>query len=159
MHHLMFILNEDDHAYGSDFMKGVTEASAVYNIAKEMVLISEENYLEEVIDRLDMAIYSKVDGIIVHAYTDPRIIDKINQATEMGIPVITLNESVHTSKRLAYVGSNRYDMGIEVGKTISRLSGEYGNVAIIDRVMSEAGLEMMGLLSQGMTDVFLIKKA
>ena len=154
MHHLMFILNKNDQAYGADFMMGIEEASEAYNIAKELVMISEENYLEEVLDRLDMAIYSKVDGIVLHAYSHPEIIDKINQATEMGIPVITLNQSVHESKRLAYVGNNRFDVGVEVGKTISRLSGDYGNVAVVDRIMSDAGLEMMGLLSQGMKDVF-----
>lgn len=153
-HHMMFLLNDDDQAYGTFFMNGLNEACRDYNIASEIIMIPEDNYLNEVLDRLDMAIYSKVDGIVLHAYNDPLIVDKINRATEMGIPVITLNENVHESKRLAYVGNSRYSIGIEVGKTIARISGSYGKVAVVDRVAEDSSSDMMDLLSLGIKDAF-----
>ncbi|MBN2796259.1 MAG: substrate-binding domain-containing protein [Clostridia bacterium] len=154
MYHIMFLLNEDDQSYGTVFMNGVDEACEAFNIAKEIIMIPEDNYLSEVLDRLDMAIYSRVDGIVLHAYSDPLIIDKIDRAAEMGIPVITLNDNVHESKRLAYVGNSRYSIGIEVGKTIARLSGSYGKVAVVDRVAEDTNDDMMNLLSLGIHDVF-----
>lgn len=151
-YHLMLLLRESDEMYTSEFMDGVNKYAQANNIAIESVLIKQTDYLTTVLDRLDMAIYAKVDGIVLHAYDNPEIIDKINQATEMGIPVITLNENVHMSKRVAHVGSSKYTVGLTVGKTIAELLSGEGDVAIIDQFSySKQEMDLLGL---GISDVF-----
>lgn len=50
-------------------------------------------------------------GIAITALNVPAITDKINEISARGIPVITVNTDIPTSKRLAYVGSNYYRCG------------------------------------------------
>lgn len=153
-YHLMMILNAGDQNYSEAFERGVQEASQQRNIVVETVWIDQQDYLESVLDRLDMAIFAKVDGIILHAYDDSEIVDRINRASEMGIPVITLHENVHQSKRLAYVGNSQYSVGIDVGKTIARLTDEQAKVAVIDQSVYDLAESEMDLLSLGISDVF-----
>lgn len=153
-YHVMMLLNASDQAYSDAFKQGVHEASNELQISVEMIMIEDEDYLSAVLDRLDMAMYAKVDGIILHAYEDSSIVDKINQATEMDIPVITLNENIHQSKRLAYVGNSRYSVGIDVGKTIAELTNNKANFAVIDQINYGEHKGSMDLLELGIRNVF-----
>lgn len=152
-YHVMVIINGSDEIYSEDFFKGIDDASKANNVVVETIEIEEKNYLEEVIDRLDMAIYSKVDGIILHAYDDPLIIDRINQASDIGIPVITLNENLHNSKRISYSGNNRYSIGINVGKTIADITSGRGKIAVIDQINYKDISSVTDLLNLGIKDV------
>lgn len=133
-YHVMMIINKNDETYSDRFFKGVSQSSNELRIAIEEILIEDDDYINEVVDRLDMAIYSKVDGIIVHVYEDARIIDKINQASDMGIPVITLNENLHNSKRISFSGNNKYSIGLNVGKTIASITSGRGQIAVVDSI-------------------------
>ena len=153
-YHVMMIINKSDETYSDAFFDGVKLSAKAYNVAVETIEVEERDYLNEVVDRLDMAIYSKVDGIILHAYNDPDIIDRINQASEMGIPVITLNENLHQSKRISYAGNNRYSIGINVGKTIAELTSGRGKIAVVDQIDYENNVvESTDLLNLGIKDV------
>lgn len=132
-YHVMMIINEDDEAYSNDFFERLEATALINNIAIERVNIGNGNYREEVLDRMDMAMYAKVDGIIVHAYDDVALIDKIDQATEMNIPVVTLNKNLLQSKQISYAGINRYNIGLNLGKTIAELTSHSNKIAIIDK--------------------------
>lgn len=154
-YHIMMILNSSDETYSKSFYTGVEVAASTNKIAVERILIDESNYINEAVDRLDMAMYAKVDGIIIHAYNDSRIIDKIDQASDMGIPVITLNENLHQSQRISFAGNNRYGIGLTVGKTIANLTTGRGKIAIVDKInYSSSVFEETDMLGLGLSDVF-----
>ncbi len=153
-YHIMMILNEDDETYSESFYTGIRTAASANKISVETILIGEDQYLKEVVDRMDMAMYAKVDGIILHAYSNQEIIDKINQASEMDIPVITLNENLPDSKRISFAGNNRYSIGLNVGKTIASITSGRGHIAIIDRLDYSFNKDDEGLLILGLNEVF-----
>lgn len=154
-YHIMMILNASDETYSNSFYSGVEAAAAANKIAVEKILIDETDYIEEVLDRLDMAMYAKVDGIIVHAYNVPQVIDKIDQASDMGIPVITLNENLHQSKQISFSGNNRYGIGLTVGKTIADMTLGRGQIAVVDKIdYSSTQLNAIDMLKLGLSDVF-----
>lgn len=157
-YHIMILMDKSNQVYSKSFERGVYKASEEFNIAVELIKIDGNNYNEEVLDRLDMAMYSKVDGIVVHAYDDERIIAKIEQASDMGIPVVTLNEDLAQSSRITYVGVNRYNIGLEVGKTIAKISGGNGKIAVIEQKgfteNSDDILSKTDLMILGIQDVF-----
>jgi ribose transport system substrate-binding protein len=70
---------------------------------------------------LKIAIYSKVDGIIVEADESQDTVELINQAVEQGIPVITVGSDCTGSTRQSYVGIGNYNVGQEYGKQILKL--------------------------------------
>ncbi|PHS36326.1 MAG: hypothetical protein COA82_01750 [Alkaliphilus sp.] len=158
-YHIMMFLDKSNQMYSDAFRAGVNEVAKEHNIAVELISIDRSNYIEELLDRLDLAMYAKVDGIIVHAYLDERIIGKIEQAKDMGIPVVTLNEDLPLRSRITYVGINRYNMGLVVGETIAKKTGGSGKLAVIEqkgflRKGEQNITKKTDLMIQGINDVF-----
>ena len=86
-------------------------------------------------DRINMAISSKVDGIIVEGDDSEETKNLIDKATKAGIPVVTvLSDSVHSTRK-SFVGLNNYSLGTEYGNeliTISQANRKYPlNVLIL----------------------------
>ncbi|KRF21410.1 substrate-binding domain-containing protein [Paenibacillus sp. Soil787] len=65
----------------------------------------------ELLKYMDIAIASKVDGIIVQAMDGPEFVDKVQTATEKGIPVITAGTDAPSSLRKTYVGPDHSKEG------------------------------------------------
>lgn len=75
-------------------------------------------------------------GIMICA-TDPLIIPYINQASEMGIPIITVDADQPDSKRLAFVGSDWTKIGQRQAEAMVKLIGGKGEVAMLGMVGSD----------------------
>ena len=76
---------------------------------------------------MDIAISSAVDGIIVYADESEEMKDKINLATQMGIPVVTILNDCNLSNRCSYVGIGGYNLGREYGKEVAGIVNEKKN--------------------------------
>lgn len=70
------------------------------------------------VDLMDIAISSDVDGIMVYADESDEMKERIDLASQMGIPVVTLFNDCTLSKRCSYVGISGYDLGKEYGKKV-----------------------------------------
>ncbi len=132
-YHIMMLLDKSDKEYSSSFKEEVIKISKELSIGIEIIMIDGNDYIEKIIDYLDLAMYSKVDGVILHAYNSDNIVKKVDELIDMNIPVITLNEKLTESDRTSYVGVNRYDLGLSVGKTISEISSNKGKISIIEQ--------------------------
>ncbi|QUI22330.1 substrate-binding domain-containing protein [Vallitalea pronyensis] len=131
--HIMVIIDDANQTYDEAFEKGLLETAATYRIAVEINKIDRTNYDDDVIAALDKAKYAKVNGIIVHAFNDEKMASKIQEISDLGIPVITLDEDVPKSSRICYVGVNRYDIGQLAGESFARLLHDGGKIAVIDQ--------------------------
>ena len=69
-------------------------------------------------DLMDKSMACGVDGIILVANTEEGLEGKINEATERGIPVVTLMEDVPQSQRISYIGINPISMGSAYAKML-----------------------------------------
>jgi ribose transport system substrate-binding protein len=66
-------------------------------------------------DALDQAVQQKATGILL-GVTDPVLLkDSIDKAIVAGIPVITMDSDSPSSKRLFFIGTNNYQVGITGG--------------------------------------------
>lgn len=153
-YHVMVILDEQNQEYGDDFEHSLDEVSEKYKIAVEIIKIDRFNYNEDVLDALDMAMYLKVDGIIVHASLNNSLIEKIKTIQDRGIPVITLNQDLEKSSRMSFVGVNRYNIGQVAGQIFAKSMNGSGKIAVIE----QKGYEIEGhssedMLLLGLTDV------
>lgn len=72
-------------------------------------------------DLFKMAISANVDGIIVDADESETMTALIDEATEAGIPVVTLVNDNTQSSRCSFVGVDRYNIGREYGKRIKEI--------------------------------------
>lgn len=87
------------------------------------------------------------------------LVTPINQAVESGIPVVCVDADVPASKRLAFIGTDWYELGVQQGhEMVKALKGKKGKIAMlglieqhIDQqafagfrsVVAAAGLEVM----------------
>lgn len=67
---------------------------------------------------MEMAIDSRVDGIIYEADDSVESIVLINKAAAAGIPVVTVMADAPGSARRSYIGVSNYNLGTEYGKLI-----------------------------------------
>jgi simple sugar transport system substrate-binding protein len=83
---------------------------------------SETAKTPEMINAMNAAISGKADGIAV-CIVDPKAFDAVtDKALKAGIPVVAYNaDGSVNNKRLAYIGQDLFNSGVEMGKRIATL--------------------------------------
>ena len=80
---------------------------------------------------MDIAINSKVDGIITYVTDETKYTSLIEKAAENAIPVITMGKEVVDSKKAAYISVPNYKTGVESAKELISMKNKNHDVAII----------------------------
>jgi len=81
-------------------------------------------------DALDQAVQQKATGILL-GVTDPGLLkDSIDKAITAGIPVITVDSDAPASKRLFFIGTNNYQVGLTGGQRLAQELKGKGNVVV-----------------------------
>jgi ribose transport system substrate-binding protein len=81
-------------------------------------------------DALDQAVQQKATGILL-GVTDPALLkDSVDKAIAAGIPVITVDSDAPASKRLFFIGTNNYQVGITGGLRLAQELKGKGNVVV-----------------------------
>jgi ribose transport system substrate-binding protein len=100
------------------------------NIKVELVGPETWDSTREAITILDLA-EKRVNGILLTAGNSHTLDPAINKAIEAGIPVVTFDSDAPQSKRLGFVGSNNYSMGLMAGETMAKwLRGLGGAIGV-----------------------------
>src|SRR5260370_6134914 len=81
-------------------------------------------------DVLDRAVQQKATGILL-GVTDPALLkDSIDKAIAAGIPVITIDSDAPASRRLFFIGTNNYQVGVSGGLRLAQELKGKGNVVV-----------------------------
>lgn len=113
--------------------RNMTFWQEVYDIAREEALKNNavlelngtdrgQDYSKE--DYMDMSIAAKADGIILEYNGEDGLQEKINEAVEKGIPVVTVVHDAPKSLRQSFVGINDYQLGLAYGAQVANLTEE-----------------------------------
>jgi len=116
-------------AYWQAAAAGMIRAAKGLGVAAEVV--GPDNYDPKAeADAFRDAVSKKPSGILVSA-ADPNVMkDPIDAAIAQGIPVITIDADVPSSKRLTFIGTNNYQAGLMGGRVLAeRLQGK-GDVVV-----------------------------
>lgn len=130
-YHFAIILHNTDEPYIKDVEKGLKDTASSYNIAIEINYSNGVDDYKDAIKYINIAIASKVDGIITHAYNTEEFQKLIDKAEENKISVITLDADLSNSKRSAFVGTNGFETGSKAGQLVAEALGGKAKVAII----------------------------
>lgn len=80
-------------------------------------------------------------GMMIVGWDPSALVPPINKAVESGIPVVCVDADVPASKRLAFIGTDWYDLGVRQAEAMVRaLQGKKGKVALlglIDQVIDQ----------------------
>jgi simple sugar transport system substrate-binding protein len=100
---------------------GIADACSVYDVFSRWTG-SEQSNVGEMVQAMNEAIRQKVDGIAV-SVIDPVLFDEPTaRALDAGIPVVAYNaDGGRNNRRLAYVGQDLYQAGLQFGARIAEL--------------------------------------
>ncbi|NLP45770.1 MAG: sugar ABC transporter substrate-binding protein [Epulopiscium sp.] len=150
-YHFAMIYQDVDDSVWFSIKKGVEKAAKAFNVAVEFNSSSTVNGYE-MLKYLDIAVASKVDGIITYVWDEEQISPLIDRAVNQGIPVITIGRDVKESNRTAFIGVNTYDYGIQLGRMIVAATRGQGEVAIVDDSDPKGEVIVQNLMILGIRD-------
>lgn len=150
-HFVMIAGNQDNFSWES-IKVGGKRAAKELGIAVEFKASTFYN-TEQQYKYMDMAIASKVDGIITYVCDEKQDKEYINKAFKQGIPVITMGTDSKDSKRTAFVGINTYDTGVQLGRMLLSSTGISGEVVILMSNGFIGGTMAQNLLLSGVQEV------
>ncbi len=117
-----YVIIPEDRKLGfwESVYEGAYEQGLKNNIYVEMLgeNLSEDYTNEEL---MEIAIASRVDGIIVAANDSNEMTNLINQAADAGIPVVTVYNDNTKSERCCFVGVGSYNLGREYGRQVLKI--------------------------------------
>ena len=153
-YHVMILLDGSNQTYSEEFIRGVAQESEKYKVATEIISLEGANYRDRLLENMKLAMYNRVDGLIIHAYYDEEVIQMIDELFAAGIPVITMNEDLPSSQRITYVGVNRYTIGEIAAQSMIKAIGTKGKIAVIEPRNYQADLDVSdSLLVLGFNDI------
>lgn len=129
-YHFIVIAQNTDDSYWQTVKEGCFDAASDSNVAVEFNGPRFTN-MDEQVKYFKMAVASRVDGIVTHVLDEEVFTPLIDEATEAGIPVITIETDAKNSKRKAFVGTNTYNLGGEAGKLVIESMGDEAVIGII----------------------------
>jgi ABC-type sugar transport system substrate-binding protein len=81
---------------------------------------------------IEQAAARKPAGMMVVGWDPEAMIPIINQIADQGIPIVCVDADVPKSKRLSFIGTNWYDLGVRQGEAmVKALDGRKGKVALL----------------------------
>lgn len=124
------IITDDEESYTHvTFMEGVNAVSERLNVVVKIESIGDSTNEDEIEDAFKASMYAHVDGIVVKLASNDRAEAYIKKSEEWGIPVVVVGNDSIMSERSAYIGTNKYNLGLSVGELI--LSDEAAEKVLI----------------------------
>jgi len=151
VYHFAMICENVEESFWLSIKKGVEQASKDYNVAVEFNWPNSSN-TDEQLKHMEMAIASRVDGIIAYVWDEQKAGEIIDRAVDQGIPVITIGSDAKNSKRAAFVGVNTYSYGVQLGRMLLAATGEHGDVVVLVSNDQLGGTVAQNLTISGMKD-------
>lgn len=86
---------------------------------------------DEQLFTLKYLLNKKVSGVLITPIHTQEITRLINEISDQGIPVVTINTDIPESKRICFIGQESLKAGRVAGELMGEIIGGHGNVALI----------------------------
>ncbi|SEN36559.1 monosaccharide ABC transporter substrate-binding protein, CUT2 family [Mesobacillus persicus] len=150
--HFVLIIQELESPYLQDLYAGAKAGAGKNGVTIEY-WGTEQTNVDDHIKLIEMAIASKVDGILTQGLTQ-EFEPVINKAEEKGIPVIFVDSDLENNDERTYVGTDNYQAGYEMGLTVLDETSGKIKVGILNGNLININLEerVQGFLDAISTD-------
>lgn len=126
------LLYGEGNPFFEDIKKGFFDRYADLSLYGFSYVISQtKSHVKDQLLGLEELLKENINGLIISPYNDARVIQKINEISDAGIPVVTVNTDLPDSKRIAYIGSDAFKGGQTAGGLMGLFTGGKGDVGII----------------------------
>ncbi len=94
--------------------------------------------IPSLVSAIEQTAARKPAGMMVVGWDPSALVVPINRAIESGIPVVCVDADVPASKRLAFIGTDWYDLGVRQAEAMVKALGERkGKVALLGLIEQE----------------------
>ncbi len=131
------IFNTQDDIYWKEFKEGATDAAKLFNVAVEFNEVPGPESKAKIVEYINIAVQSKMDGIIVTGESTEEYNEAVRQAVESDINVLVGKYNALESDRVAEVGTNSYEYGADAAKLILELEKEEEDSIDLAIILSE----------------------
>lgn len=132
--YIAVICKGSQHEFWKSVEQGAMDAGEELNIRVTFDAPEDESQIDAQIDMVEEAITNHADAIVLAPLDTERLNDVIDKAATQGIPVLTLDSDVTTTKRVATIGTDNESAGAIAARNAASLMGGKGQVAIVAHV-------------------------
>ncbi|MEK7751218.1 MAG: substrate-binding domain-containing protein [Acidobacteriota bacterium] len=110
---------------------------ALFEIGRELgvkVTIAGPNSVDlpGLVAAIEQTIAGRPTGIMVVGWDPSALVPAIDKAVDSGVPVVCVDADVPASKRIAFIGTDWYNLGVQQGRAmVAELRGRTGKVAML----------------------------
>lgn len=128
------IVKMDRGDYWSTIKMGAEVAAKEFNVQLNFLAPDNENDYKEQIKLMEESIDRRPDAIVLAA-SDYEALGQVTDRTSYyGIPVISMDSEVASTKVKTFVGTNNYEAGQKAAERLVELIGERGEIGIVNFV-------------------------
>lgn len=128
------ICKGEQHQFWQTVKAGAEEAGEELGVEITFEAPKNETQIDVQIEMVEKAIKDRVDAILLAPLDTDKLNDVIDQATELGIPVLTFDSDVTTQSRVATIGTDNITGGSIAARNAIEQIGTKGKVAVISFV-------------------------
>src|SRR5579863_3688417 len=127
--HFFFVAANLQVPYWQAAGAGFSKAAGLFKVRSDFVGPNTYDAKAER-DAFDQAVQQKATGILLGVTDATLLKDSIDKAIASGIPVITVDSDAPASKRLFFIGTNNYQVGVTGGLRLAQALNGKGNVVV-----------------------------
>ena len=117
-------------------LSGVERAAEEYDVKLKVLTSPTETAIDTQIELIRQTVAEKPDVMILSAADYDRCAEATEEAIAAGIGVVAVDTDVNAEGRACYVGSDNYEMGLEMGQQMASYLPEGGKVAVIQHMLT-----------------------
>ena len=126
------ILSSEGNAFFDEVIRGLETAAKFYHIyGLEVQRRSMKGYCVETQLQIIGKIAGEINALIINPINDPRVAQALDELTERGIFVVTINNDIENCRRQCYVGSDYFNGGETACALLELLLGPEAQVGIV----------------------------
>lgn len=130
--HFMVILPTVEDDFFQKMWEGIKEQAEELEVGVELqVSDSRLDLRKGTAELLEIARFSQVDGVALYVTNEEELRPVINHMILSGIPLVTLESDAPMSRRSAFVGSNSFQLGQEIGELMQKAQPEGVRAALL----------------------------
>ncbi|GIP20020.1 substrate-binding domain-containing protein [Paenibacillus sp. J22TS3] len=143
------IVKMDHGDYWNTVKMGAEVAAKEYNVKLDFLAPKNENDYKGQIALMEQATLQGTDAIILSASDYMALAQVTDQASYHGIPVLSMDAEVASTKVKTYVGANNYEAGQKAAERLVELTGTEGQIGIVNFVKGARNADQR---EEGFTD-------
>ena len=126
------------HSFWNSVLAGAQKAAKEHNVEIFWTGPEREGDREKQIQIVEDFIVKRVSGIVLAPTDAGALVPVVERAAAAKIPIVIIDSDIETDKRVSFVATDNYAVGVLAAKHMAKLLGGKGKVAVIKYMAGSA---------------------